>query len=161
MVEATVERAGIARYELEIEIQAAPERVWDALIHRTNGWWLPAFHMVGEGSTVKLEPWAGGRLVEDLEDGGSLLWYTVHWIRPEQRTLYLVGQVAPDWGGPTCSHLKLAVEPRSSGSVLLVADAHYGHIDRENLRSLEEGWTQLFTEGLKAFAEQNGGDPLD
>ena len=153
MVEATVERAGIARYELEIEIDAAPERVWDALIQRTNGWWLPAFHMVGEGSTVTLEPWAGGRLHEELEDGGSLLWCTVHWIRPEQHVLYLVGHLAPDWGGPVTSHLKLAVEPRGSGSVLLVSDTHLGHIDRENLKSLEEGWTQLFRDGLKAFVE--------
>lgn len=154
MIGAMKKEAGIALYQLEVEIEASPERVWEALIHETNGWWLPDFHMVGAGSTVAFDARAGGGLVETLPDGGSLLWCTIHLIRPSERTVYLVGHLAPDWGGPTTNHLKLAVEPRGSGSVLKVADAHHGNIDDGNLESLQSGWTMLFTDGMKRFIEE-------
>jgi len=35
-------------------IDAPRERVWQALVDETNAWWLPDFHMVGEGSVVTL-----------------------------------------------------------------------------------------------------------
>lgn len=146
--------AGIASYELSIEIDASPDSVWKALVEDTNAWWLPDFHMVGAGSTVTLEPRAGGGLIETLPDGGSLLWCTVHWIRPSERVLYLVGHSAPDWGGPYTSHLKLAVEARGMESVLKLTDSHNGNIDDENLESLSSGWTTLFTEGLKRYLEK-------
>ena len=100
--------AGVARYELEVEIQASPDAVWAALVQETNAWWLPDFHMVGAGSTVTLDARAGGGLIEARPDGAELLWCTVQWIDPGARTLLLVGHLAPDWGGPTTTFLKLA-----------------------------------------------------
>lgn len=143
----------VAQYELEVEISAEPTRVWNALIEEINAWWLPDFHMVGAGSVVRFEPRGGGGIIEETPDGGSLLWCTVHWIRPTERAVYLVGHVAPDWGGPACSHLKFAVEPLGKGSVVKITDAHFGHVSDENLASLEDGWGQLFRDGLKQFVE--------
>ena len=146
---------GAAQYELEISIDAPIERVWQALTEETNAWWLPDFHMVGEGSTVTLDTQAGGGLVEHLEGGGSLLWYTVHWCQPQNYVLYLVGHTDADWGGPATSHLKLMLVPRGAdGCTLQVTDSRHGHVDEENVRSLQEGWTQLFRDGLKQFAER-------
>lgn len=143
-------------YELQIAIDAPRERAWRAIVDETNAWWLPDFHMVGEGSTVTLDTRAGGGLVERLPDGGSLLWMTVQWCRPEQFTLYLVGHTAPDWGGPSTSHLKLELSPRDDdGCTLKVVDAIVGRVDDATIESLESGWTQLFTDGLKAFAERD------
>lgn len=146
--------SSVAQYELEIKIDADPECVWSALIDDINAWWLPDFHMVGPGSTVRLEPHAGGGLIEELPDGGSLLWYTVHWIGPAAHTLYLVGHIAPDWGGPACTHLKIAVENRGNGSVVIITDSQFGHVSDQNLASLEDGWAALFRDGLKAFVER-------
>ncbi|NNF43037.1 MAG: hypothetical protein HKO59_05080 [Phycisphaerales bacterium] len=154
MAGAVFSDAGIARYELEIEIDAPPDAVWSALVDETNAWWLPDFHMMGSGSVVTFEPHAGGGLIEKHADGGSLLWYTVQWIRPADRTVYLLGNIAPDWGGPTCSHFKLLVEARGDGSVLRATDAHLGNIDEKNLGSLASGWTTLFTDGLRAFVQE-------
>jgi hypothetical protein len=110
--------------------------------------------MVGEGSTLTFDTRAGGGLVEHTPDNGSLLWMTVHWCRPEQFTIYLVGHIAPDWGGPSTSHLKLELIARGeNGCTLKVVDAHVGRVDDANIESLRSGWTQLFTDGLKAFAE--------
>ena len=38
------------KYELSIEINAAPPEVWTALIEETDAWWLPDFHILGTGS---------------------------------------------------------------------------------------------------------------
>ena len=48
--------ASAVSFELEIEIDAAPEAVWKALIAETNAWWTPDFHMMGPDSVVTLDP---------------------------------------------------------------------------------------------------------
>jgi len=146
---------GAVTYELDIAIGAPPARVWEAIVDETNAWWLPDFHMVAPNSKVTFDVRAGGSLIEHSDDGGSLLWLTVLWCRPKELTLHTVGHIAPQWGGPATSLLTLAVEPGSGGgSVLKVTDAHHGHVDEANIRSLQDGWTELFSEGLKAFVEQ-------
>lgn len=141
-----------AQYELEIEIDAPPERVWEALTAETNAWWLPDFHMAGEGSVVTLELEAGGALREDHPDGGSLLWYTVQSVVPGE-SIHLCGHTAPEWGGPATGMLRLAVEEREGGSALLVTDAMIGHVGDEQIESLRSGWIRLFSDGLKRHAE--------
>ena len=91
-------------------------------------------------------------MTETHADGGSLLWFTVQWCTPGE-VLYLVGHVAPDWGGPATSMLKIALEEAAAGTLLRFSDAHYGHISDENLASLEEGWKQLLGTGLKRYVE--------
>jgi uncharacterized protein YndB with AHSA1/START domain len=145
---------GAVAYELEVEIDAEPARVWRALLEETDAWWLPDFHMVAPGSRVTFEARAGGRLVEESPDGASLLWGTVLWIDPAKRTVLLAGHHAPDWGGPSTSMLKFSVEPRGRGSALKVSDAIFGHVDEKHAASLHEGWTLLFTSGLKAHVEK-------
>ena len=39
-----------AQYEFEIPIGRPPADVWRALTAEIQAWWLPDFHMVGEGS---------------------------------------------------------------------------------------------------------------
>jgi uncharacterized protein YndB with AHSA1/START domain len=153
MIAARIDETRCARYELEIDIAAPPERVWTAVTDQTNAWWLPDFHQVGPDSVVTFDAVAGGHLIERTPDGGSLLWYTVTCIMPGKHTVYLVGHCAPDWGGPSTTHLKLAVEPRGDGSALVVSDAYFGHVDDTNIGNTHEGWRLLFTDGLKAFVE--------
>lgn len=141
------------RYELEIAIEAPRETVWRALTEETDAWWLPDFHMVGPGSVVTLDARAGGDLVERREDGGSLLWYTVQMCVPGE-SLHLVGHLAPAWGGPATTMLALVLEERSGATVLRVSDALFGNVSEASASSLQEGWTQLFGEGLKAHAER-------
>ncbi|MEX2186877.1 MAG: SRPBCC domain-containing protein [Pirellulales bacterium] len=146
---------GGVSYELQIAIDAPRERVWRALLEEVGAWWLPDFHMVGEDSTVTFDARAGGSLIEHSEDGGSLLWMTVQWIRPQQFVLYAVGHVAPDWGGPSLYHFKLELEPREPDRCTLkVSDVHVGRVDESSITSLKAGWTTLFSDGLKQFVER-------
>lgn len=143
------------QYELEIEINAAADVVWNAIFEHTNKWWLPDFHVAGHDSVVSFDPVAGGRgLIEETPTGDSLLWYSVHMYQPSVHKVYLIGHVAPEWGGPTTSSLKLAVEKNDSGCILKVTDARHGNVDEQSLQSYSDGWKQLFTDGLKAFIEQ-------
>lgn len=142
----------IARYELSIDINAPRDRVWKSLTDEINAWWLPSFHMVGEGSVVTLSTEAGGALYEKMEGGGSLLWSTVQMVVPGE-TLHLVGHAAPDWGGPNTGTLRLGLEDTDTGCTLRVTHAVFGNIDDAHIGSMEEGWTQLFSEGLKAYVE--------
>ncbi len=140
-------------FELEIAIDAPRERVWQALVDETNAWWLPDFHMVGEGSIVTLEPEAGGKLIERRPDGASLLWYTVQWCQPGE-LMYLNSPVSHDWGGPAGTVLKLMLEERSGATVLKVTHEMYGHVSDQNIEDLTHGWRQLSGEGLKKLVEE-------
>jgi uncharacterized protein YndB with AHSA1/START domain len=146
--------ASVVQYELEVEIQASQQRVWKAIIEETNSWWLPDFRMVGAGSVVSFDPVPGCKgLVEELDGGGSLQWYSVQYYKPHEFTIYLVGYIAPDWGGPSTSHLKLALEGTDAGCKLKVTDAQCGNVSEDSIQSLVDGWTQMFSEGLKVFVE--------
>ena len=140
-------------YELQISIDAPKAVVWRALTEETNAWWLPDFHMVGEGSVVSLEARAGGHLIESRAEGGSLLWYTVHMCVPE-KSLHLVGFMAPEWGGPATTMLELSLKETDTGTRLVVRDALFGHVTESTAKSLEEGWGKLFGKGLKEHAER-------
>lgn len=139
-------------YELEIPIDAPRAKVWKALTDGVNAWWLPDFHMVGEGSTVTFDARAGGQLIETHENGGGLLWYTVAMVTPGE-SIHLVGHCFPEWGGPATTLLHLALEEQDGTTILRVSDSQYGHPSESSMKSLEEGWTQLFTEGLKRHVE--------
>ena len=121
------------QFQLEFNIGASRARVWKAILEETNAWWLPDFHMVGQGSVVTFDPHPGGRgLKEDHVDGSCLLWYTVQIHLPSQFSIFLVGHVAPDWGGPATSNLKLALEESTDGCMLKVADAQHGRVAGES-----------------------------
>ena len=141
-----------AIYEMEIPIEAPRERVWQALTEEINDWWLPDFHMTGEGSVVTFDAKAGGQLYEQHESGKSLLWCTVTMCDPGV-SIQMAGHIAPDWGGPTASMLKFHLEDRDGGTLFRITDALFGHVSDESVESLQGGWRWLMTDGLKAYVE--------
>lgn len=154
MVETKTSQIGCIEYTLEIEIKADRQRVWDAIIEETNAWWLPDFHMVGESSRVEFDVRPGGRgLIEHQDGGGFLVWYSVQFYQPDMFTIYLIGNIAPAWGGPSTSNLCLSLGERGTGCVLYVSDAQLGQIDDAFISSLKKGWNRLFGEGLRSHVE--------
>jgi hypothetical protein len=145
--------AKIIKYQFEVPIECKAADIWDLLINNIDAWWMDDFRALGEGSKVELSPKVGGQLIETGPDGSSLEWYRIQMISPGT-SLYLVGYMAPDWGGPTISMLKLLIEDRDDGSALIVSDALLGNVTEKSLSSVEGGWKTLFTEGLKGLAEK-------
>ena len=144
-------QAYFASYDLAIEIDAPPPRVWRGLTDQLTSWWLPDFHVMGPTSTVVLERGVGGRLIESDGDR-SLLWYTVILWEPG-KSLSLSGFCTPAWGGPYTSLLSLELAESPGGSLLNVNDSLVGNVTEEKLRQAESGWRQLFADGLKKFVE--------
>jgi hypothetical protein len=123
------------------------------MVDQIDAWWMSDFRALGEGSKVTLSAETGGQLLETSPDGSSLEWYRVQMVTPG-KVLYLVGYMAPDWGGPTTTMLKIALEERDNGCALVISDALSGNVTEGSSNSAESGWKMLFGEGLKAFAEK-------
>ncbi len=140
--------------ELEIPIAAPRARVWQALTEETDAWWLADFRTVAPDSVVTLDARAGGQLLEASAAAGSLLWYTVQMCVPGE-TLHLVGHLAPAWGGPAVTLLRLGLVERGAETVLEVQDASLGAVSGATAASQESGWRQLFGDGLKAYVESS------
>jgi len=144
--------AKIIKYQFEVPIQRSASDIWSLMVDQIDHWWMNDFRALGEGSKVTLNAETGGQLIESAEDGSALEWYRVQMVSPG-KSLYLVGYMAPDWGGPTTSMLKLAVEDRGEGGALIVSDALLGNVTERSASSAEGGWKMLFGDGLKGFAE--------
>lgn len=152
MNEAMVEGSQAARYEFEIQISAPRDRVWKALTEQVTSWWLPDFQMLGPDSVITLEPHAGGRLYEECGDA-SLLWYHVIAIS-KGKSLSLAGFCTQDFGGPCTTLLCVKLDEVGGVTTVSVSDGLFGRVSDKQIQSLQSGWKQLFTDGLKAVVEK-------
>jgi uncharacterized protein YndB with AHSA1/START domain len=151
MMAATTHEARVVQYEFEVDINAAPSRVWRALTDQLSTWWLPDFHVLGKDSIVTLEPVPGGRLFEQNGDKG-LLWYTVLAISTNE-SLSLAGHCTAEWGGPCSTLLTLKLVDNEKGTRLVVSDSLYGRVEDKQAEALKSGWQQMFDDGLRKFVE--------
>ena len=147
----TFENAQVGSYELAVIIEKPRQAVWKAITAETNNWWLPSFHLVGEGSVVSMHAEAGGHLIEKREGGGSMLWCTVDMVDPG-KSIHFFGH--KEWGGASVSQLTIELEDHPSGCRVVVSESHIGHITEKHLTSLRDGYMQLFTDGLKRYCEK-------
>jgi len=152
MTELQMLESKIYKYDFTVTIQKKTELVWDLLINEINQWWLGDFRALGEESVISLDISAGGALNEQTKDGASLEWYRVQSVIPRD-SIYLVGYMAPDWGGPTLSMLKLAVKSEGEYCVLSVSDTLMGNVSDSKAENAQSGWKLMFEDGFKTFAE--------
>jgi hypothetical protein len=150
----TVAPAGVVTVDLEIPIRAARERVWAGLTREPGAWWPVEHRVLGAKSRLLLEVRPGGRLYEEDSSGGGLLWYTVLAVVPLD-SLTLVGHLAPPWGGPATSLLRLELETRGAHTVLRVKDSIFGLVDAAFGASTHEGWRSILEAGLARHLENS------
>lgn len=146
--------AQIVKYQFEFLIQSSPQKVWECLINDINLWWLDDFKTFGSDSVISLDANAGGALREIGSDGSSLDWYTVQMCIQKQ-SLYLVGHLAPDWGGPSLSMLKLSLQGKDDGCWFTVCDGLLGNVSEKGANMTMEGWKAMFEESFKRHVEQS------
>lgn len=120
----------------EIVVEAPREKVFEALL-RIGEWWP---HRFREGSTVVLEPYAGGRFYEEW-DGGGALYATVSRVsRPEH-----VSMRGPmGMRGPVTAVWSFDLEDSGGRTVLKAAHRAFGDIDEETRAGYETGWLEVF-----------------
>jgi uncharacterized protein YndB with AHSA1/START domain len=135
----------------KVTVDAPGAQVWDALL-RVGEWWPHRFREEGQ---VALEPWVGGRFLEDWGDeGGGALYGTVTEIAPGTRLavrgpMGIRGAVASVW----------VVELEDTGVQTVVSVVHtaVGEVDDETRTSYREGWGHVLDSlGAAAVAQGRG-----
>ena len=92
-------------------------------------------------------------MYEDAGNGG-LLWYTVIAIEPPV-SMTLAGHLAPPYGGPATSLMRLSLAPAGPNRTRLsVTDSVFGRLGPGSKKTIEAGWRQLFGIALKEFLEK-------
>lgn len=155
---ATTLTAAVSQYELSVSIDAGIDRVWKSLIEEIDQWWLPDFHMTASDSKVSLDIQPGGLGLHEIAGDGSFLkWFDLQCVLPQQYKLYLIGHLAPEWGGPTTSSLGFALESDGDSTTVRMTEALHGKVADATSDSQSSGWLQLLEQGLKAHVEAGQG----
>lgn len=143
----------IIRNALEIPMAASVARVWHALTEETDAWWREDFYLGRGPGRMRLEAEIGGRLYEEVDDGSALVWYNVVSLEPGG-AIGLAGQFSPPLSGPAHASLELSLEPISLRETLFrLSETVSGVIDGDLQRTLLDGWSSLFEDGLGRYAE--------
>ena len=143
---------GVIELTLEIEINADPERVWQAMTADIAKWWPRAFNAGQTPVDFVLEPVLGGHMLERWENGGAI-WATVTGVE-ENAMLQLSGELSPEFCGPARTLTRITLEADANGTRLRLNDTVYGRTSDDGAGSLEGGWQELFGGCLKPWVEE-------
>lgn len=149
----SVEPAQIANLTLETRIDAPANVVWETLTDRIGEWWPAEFYAGGEPGNrdFHLEARPGGMMYESWGDGGGLLWGTVVTVNPSS-TLQMLGNVFPDWGGPTQFYATWELKEEGGVTTLRFSESGVGQVSDASTAEKDKGWTFLWAT-LKAHVE--------
>ena len=147
--------AEIAQITMETEIEAPPERVWTALTDDIGKWWPGDFYAGGDDGkrSYALEARPGGRMFEQWDSGGGVLWGTVICVEPNVR-LQVLGVSFPKRGGPAEWYGTWELSSHESGTRLRFSESTIGLISDTLVAEKTKGWTFLWN-SMKAFIEGN------
>jgi uncharacterized protein YndB with AHSA1/START domain len=137
----------VLNIEQTIEIKAAPEKVFEGLIHHLCD-------MEGEPGKprlkLKLERRPGGRWFRDLGSDSGHLWGFVQSIKPPT-LLELFGPLMMSY--PVAGHLIVRLAPIPGGTRLVFKNEVFGPIPADFREGMAEGWGQLLS-GMKSDVER-------
>lgn len=149
----TTQAANFGELKCEIEIQAAPAKVWQALTENIGQWWPADFYAGGEAGerSYHLEARPGGRMYESWNAGGGVLWGTVVVVDPE-KSLQVVGYETPDWGGPRQWFGSWLLTEKAGGTLVTFSESAIGKVTDTSVESKTKGWNFLWAV-MKAHIE--------
>jgi DNA-binding transcriptional ArsR family regulator/uncharacterized protein YndB with AHSA1/START domain len=130
---------GHVEVRAEVRVDAPPPKVFDTLLG-IGDWWP---HRFRDGSSVALEPWVGGRFMEDFADGSGALYGTVVLLdRPSalrvSGPMGMTGAVAGAW-------TVRCADDGEGGRATRVTLEHsaYGDVDEDTRTAYTEGWGEV------------------
>ena len=148
-----IQPAKVAALNMEIAIDASPAEVWKALTANIDQWWPADFYAGGsEGARrFAIEERPGGRMFEEWDGGGGVLWGTVVGVE-HQKMLQVLGNVFPNWGGPTEWYGTWTLKQDGAGTSLAFSESATGRVSEEGMVEKDKGWRFLM-DTLKAHVE--------
>jgi uncharacterized protein YndB with AHSA1/START domain len=129
----------------EITIDAAPKVVWRSLVEDIGAWWP---HSFSDEPRISLEPWVGGRFMEEWDDGSALYAFVTHIV--EGKRLTTTGPMGLQ--GARQYVKTFTVEADEDRTIVRTVASMLGDISPE----LREGYTtggRELLEALKVHAE--------
>ncbi len=139
---------------LELAINCPRDKAWNTMLNKMSDWWPSDFVALPGSKGIKFEPWAGGRLYEQTDEGAHLLWGTAVNIQPNE-VLEIVGFVVPAFGGPSINFCKMELADLPAGTTKFkLTNTILGHLSEESRESTQEGWNYLYM-AFKEFCEKN------
>ncbi|HYJ04852.1 MAG TPA: hypothetical protein VEX43_06945 [Chthoniobacterales bacterium] len=142
-------------HRLTLEIAKPHAAVWKAFTGEIHSWWPKDFYATESPKRIVFEVKPGGRLYEDAGDGNGLVWYHVIAL-DAPNAVSLSGFIAPPFGGPATSLLRVAFSPQGkSATTMEITDSTFGCLGDPG--ATEEGWRMLFEGGFKTWVERKQG----
>lgn len=135
----------------EIVLNATPDKVFTGLTADIGYWWGAPHAYSPEPSDIVLEPFAGGRFMEVMPDGGSALFCQVTRYQPST-VLELRGHMA--MSAPCNGVIRFELEPEGEGTRLKLTHAFTGPIGEEMRDGYGMGWNLLLDTKLRAWVER-------
>lgn len=138
----TPETPSIMNIELELDIAASPQAVFDGYI---------AELIAGPGGAtpMKIETWPGGRWFRDFGDNAGHLWAHVQSIKPP----FLIELCGPLFmSAPVANNVIVRIEETEGGSKLKFRHQCLGIIPEEMRQGMTGGWGEMLAKA-KATAE--------
>lgn len=149
----TTQPAGSMEVRIHLTLHGRQQRVWHALVNEAGKWWPTSFYTSDRTKAFVLEPRLGGRMFEDFGKGEGLVWFTVNGI-DSPNYLSLVGYIAPPFGGPAASILRVELTAAGANETKLeIVDSLFGNVDACDT---ESGWRAIFDEHFRAHVEGVG-----
>jgi DNA-binding transcriptional ArsR family regulator len=136
-----------AQIEQEVVIDAARERVFDALTD-AGAWWSHRFS--NASAAVRLEARPGGRFFEEFDGEEGALYATVTYIKHPE-SLRLAGPMG--MRGAVTGVIHFDLEPQAAGTLVRLSHRVIGEIDAETEAAYSGGWRELLEERLKPYVE--------
>jgi hypothetical protein len=129
----------------EIRIDAELDVVWRSLIEDVGSWWPHSFR---DGSRISLEPWIGGRFMEEWDGGGALYAVVTHLVDRERLT------TSGHMGMPGArQYVKTyELEALGDGTIVQTTASTLGDISDERREDYRRGGLELL-DAFKAFVE--------
>lgn len=132
--------ARIAEVRFTLPLGRHATRPWARIVDDIDAWW-PRDYRVLPDSRIRLDARPGGSLLETGTGDDGLLWYTVQAVVTGQ-WMSLVGHIAPPWGGPALSLLRIELRTGAGGQAEIeIVDSLLGRVDAD---AVEAGWRAIF-----------------
>jgi uncharacterized protein YndB with AHSA1/START domain len=130
----------------EVRIDAPVDVVWRSLVEDVGAWWP---HSFSDHPTISMEPWVGGRFMEEWDGGSALYALVTHMVAGARLTVS--GAMGLRGARQYVKTYELATE--GDQTVITTTASMLGDIDEETRESYDAGGKELL-QALKAHAEQ-------
>jgi uncharacterized protein YndB with AHSA1/START domain len=130
----------------EVEIAAPPEVVWRALMEDVGSWWP---HSFSNDPRISMEPWIGGRFMEEWDGGGALYALVTHIV--DGKRLTISGAMGMQGARQYVKTYEL--EAAGDRTIVRTTASTLGDIPDEMREGYRAGGIELL-DALKAYAEK-------